>query len=107
MFSPRLASAVLGLAFLSLGSVASAADDAMMPHDAMAKPATMATYVCRPAAAGEKATAMTTATNTALVCKPIDTTAVMAMKKTIEAGPNGGLDWQHLMDGFNIGAVYR
>jgi hypothetical protein len=70
----RLFTAALACAALAMPAAA-LADDAMggnaMSHDAMAnaKPATM---MCRPAAAGEKATAtMTNGSKTALVCKPI------------------------------------
>jgi hypothetical protein len=76
-----LTSTLLALSLLGAGSVA-LADDAMM-----AKPSTMATMVCRPAKAGETATAMTMS-KTELVCKPLDMKPVMAIKKDVEAMSN-------------------
>lgn len=82
-----IACAAFAAAVLSLGSVAFAADDAMMKSNAMSAPSTMATMLCRPAAAGEKATAMMGTSS--LVCKKIDMDQMMSMKKSLEAMPGG------------------
>jgi hypothetical protein len=93
-----LASTLLALALLGFGSAA-LADDAMM-----AKPdkTAMGTLVCRPAKAGESATAMTTA-KTDLVCKPLDTKSIMALEKPIEAMSNGTNLWVQLLTDMSVG----
>ncbi len=76
-----LISAAFACAALAMPGLAMA-DDAMGGHDAMmAKPpAKMATMVCRPAAPGEKPTAMMMGdAKTAIVCKHMD--PMMMMKK--------------------------
>ena len=79
-----LLSAAFACAALAMPGLA-LADDAMMGHDAMAAPK-MATMVCRPAAAGEKPTAMTMgAEKTGLVCKPA---AMAEMMKKKGFGPD-------------------
>jgi hypothetical protein len=83
------------------------ADDAMsgnamshdaMSHDAMA-PGKMATMVCRPAAAGEKPTAMMMNAKTGLVCKAMDPAKMM--KKG--AGP----DLSHALSAEQVDAAWR
>jgi hypothetical protein len=93
-----LASALLALTVLGFGTVASA-DDAMM-----AKPdkSTMGTLVCRPAKTGETPTAMTAAKGD-LVCKPLDTKAIMAMQKPIESMTNGANMWLQLLTDMSVG----
>jgi hypothetical protein len=76
-----LISAAFACAALAMPGLA-LADDAMGGHDAMSAkpPATMATMLCRPAAAGEKPTAMMMGDKkTAIVCKPMN--PAMMMKK--------------------------
>jgi hypothetical protein len=90
----------LAAALLALGSSAMAADDAMMAHPDMTNVATM---MCRPAGTGEKANAMTSS-NAALVCKPVDITKMMAMKKAIEAMPNGEPVWLKMFQDYHIDA---
>ncbi|MEA2688471.1 MAG: hypothetical protein QOJ39_1931 [Candidatus Eremiobacteraeota bacterium] len=77
----NLVSAAFACAALAMPGLA-LADDAMGGHDAMAAkaPAKMATMVCRPAAAGEKPTAMMMGdAKTAIVCKTMN--PAMMMKK--------------------------
>jgi hypothetical protein len=92
-----VACTAMAAALLGFGTIAMAADDAMM-----AKPMThMATMVCRPADAGEKATAMMGAK--ALVCKTVDMKEVMAMKKTVEAMPQGEPLWLKMLNEYQVG----
>jgi hypothetical protein len=93
---PTLTATLVALALLGAGS-AVLADDAMM-----AKPATaMGTMVCRPAKSGETANAMTSA-KADLVCKPLDTKAIMAMQKPVESMTNGPVMWQALLSDLTI-----
>jgi hypothetical protein len=62
----------------------------------------MATMLCRPVTGSEKSNAMT-GTKLALVCKPVDMKAVMSMKKSVEAMPNGESEWQKMLNGYRIG----
>jgi hypothetical protein len=88
----------LAAAVVALGSAA-IADDAMMAKPAM--PAHTATIICRAADAGEKATAMMG--TKALICKPVDMQAMMAMKKSIEAMPNGEPMWLKMLESLQVG----
>jgi hypothetical protein len=90
-----LISAAFACAALAMPAFA-LADDAMKSHDAMAGPAAATTMICRPAAANETPTAMTTATKTALVCKTIP--AAM-MKK--------GPDLSHALTSEQVDAAWR
>jgi hypothetical protein len=96
-----LLSAAFACAALAMPGLAMA-DDAMsskMGHDAMA-PAKMATMMCRPAAEGEKPSAvMTGASKTALVCKPV------AMEKMMKKG--AGPDLSHALSTDQVDAAWR
>jgi hypothetical protein len=96
-----IAAAVCAAALLGV-SGAAFAEDAMMKTDAMSKPAEMATMLCRPAMTGEKMTAMS-ASKAPLVCKTIDMTDMMAMKKKIEAMPGGEPIWLRMFQEYHIG----
>ena len=92
--------AAIACAAMAMPGIASA-DDAM-GHGAMkaAAPAKMATMVCRPAEAGEKASAMMTgAAKTALVCKTIN--PEMTMKK------GSGPDLSHALSADQADAAWR
>jgi hypothetical protein len=93
-----LASALPALTVHGFGTVAFA-DDAMM-----AKPdkTTMGTLVCGPAKTGETPTAMLAA-KADLVCKPLDTKAIMAMEKPIESMTNGTDMWLQLLTDMSVG----
>jgi hypothetical protein len=72
-----LISAAFACAALAMPGFA-LADDAMGGHDAMKAPAKMATMICRPAAAGEKPTAMMAGSSkTGIVCKTMNPEAMM------------------------------
>ena len=96
-----IAAAVCAAALLGV-SGAAFADDAMMKTDVMSKPAEMATMLCRPAMTGEKTTAMT-ASNSPLVCKTINMTDMMAMKKKIEALPGGEPIFLKMFQEYHVG----
>ena len=97
----RFLSAAFACAALAMPGLA-LAGDAMsgnaMSHDAMA-PGKMATMVCRPAAAGEKPTAMMMNAKTGLVCKAMDPAKMM--KKG--AGP----DLSHALSAEQVDAAWR
>jgi len=96
-----LISAAFACAALAMPGLAMA-DDAMGGHDAMmAKPpAKMATMVCRPAAPGEKPTAMMMGdAKTAIVCKTMN--PMMMMKK------GGGPDLSHALSADQVDAAWR
>ena len=97
----RMLSAAFACAALAMPGLA-LADDAMggnaMSHDAMA-PGKMATMVCRPAAAGEKPTAMMMNAKTGLVCKAMDPAKMM--KK------GGGPDLSHALSADQVDAAWR
>ena len=86
---------------LGLGSSAFAADDAMMKTSTPAM-TDMATMLCRPANAGEKATAMMG--DKAIVCKKIDMDKLMAMKKSLEAMPGGEPLYLKMFQEYHVGA---
>jgi hypothetical protein len=88
------ACAALAAATIGFASVAMA-DDAMTSKPA-AMPAHMATMLCRPVEGGEKATAMMG--TTALVCKPIDTKEVMAMKSKMDEP-----SWLKMLNALQVG----
>ena len=93
VLSAAFACAALAMPGLAL------ADDAMTGHDAMSAPK-MATMVCRPAAAGEKPSAMMTgAAKTGLVCKPV------AMEKMMKKG--SGPDLSHALSAEQVDAAWR
>ena len=93
--------AAFACAALAMPAVA-LADDAMsgnaMSHDATASH-TMATMICRPAAAGEKPTAMMMNGKTGLVCKAMDPAKMM--KK------GGGPDLSHALSADQVDAAWR
>jgi hypothetical protein len=91
--------AVLAAAVLGFGTAALATDSAM--SNTMGTMA-METLVCHPAAAGETPTAMTTA-KTGIVCKALDPKPIIAMKKDIQAMPNGATMWQNVTSVFEYG----
>lgn len=97
----RFLSAAFACAALAMPGLA-LADDAMggnaMTHDAMASKK-MATMICRPAAAGEKPTAMMMNGKTGLVCKAMD--PVKMMKK------GGGPDLSHALSADQVDAAWR
>jgi hypothetical protein len=92
-----LLSAAFACAALAMPGLA-LADDAMTGHDAMAAPK-MATMVCRPAAAGEKPSAMMMGGKTGLVCKPV------AMEKMMKKG--AGPDLSHALSADQVDAAWR
>ena len=92
----RFLSAAFACAALAMPGLA-LADDAMS-HDAMA-PSKMATMVCRPAAAGEKPTAMMMNGTTGLVCKAMDPAKMM--KK------GSGPDLSHALSADQVDAAWR
>jgi hypothetical protein len=98
-----IASIACATALLALGSAAFA-DDAMGKPDAMmAKPdTTMATMLCRPAAAGEKATAMMGASG--IVCKHIDMEKMSSMKKSLMSMPGGEPLYLKMFQEYHVGA---
>ncbi|MBV9409781.1 MAG: hypothetical protein JO164_13215 [Candidatus Eremiobacteraeota bacterium] len=100
LLSAALASAALALPGLALADAM--AHDAMahgaMAHDAM-HPATAATMLCRPAAAGEKPIAMTMGTKSPLVCKAI---APQMMQKG-----KGGPDLSQALTPDQVDAAWR
>lgn len=96
-----LLSAAFACAALAMPGLA-LADDAMGGHDSMmAKtPAKMATMVCRPAAPGEKPSAMMMGdTKTAIVCKTMK--PEMMMKK------GGGPDLSKALSAEQVDAAWR
>jgi hypothetical protein len=96
------AAALLGVSGTAFADDAMIKSDAMMKTDAMSKPAEMATLLCRPAMTGEKMTAMS-ASKTPLVCKTINMTDVMALKKKIEALPGGEPIFLKMFQEYHIG----
>jgi hypothetical protein len=97
-----LTSAAVAAALLALGSAAFA-DDAMGKSDAMMKPdTTMATMLCRPAAAGEKPTAMMGASG--IVCKKIDMDKMESMKKSLMSMPGGEPLYLKMFQEYHVGA---
>ena len=90
-----LISAAFACATLTMPAFAMA-DDAMKAHDSMAGPPATTMMICRPAAAKETPTAMTTATNTPLVCKTIP---AGVMKK--------GPDLSHALTSDQVDAAWR
>lgn len=99
-----IASIACAAALLALGSTAFAADDAMAkPGAMMAKPdTTMATMLCRPAAAGEKATAMMGTTS--IVCKKIDMEKMSSMKQSLMSMPGGEPLYLKMFQEYHVGA---
>jgi hypothetical protein len=63
--------------------------------------AEMASLVCRPAASGEKPSALTTG-QVALVCKPLDMKPFMAMKAAMLGTPAGELLWLNAYNAMHI-----
>ena len=97
-----IASIACAAALLALGSAA-LADDAMAKPGAMAKPeTTMATMLCRPAAAGEKASAMMGTSG--LVCKKIDMEKMSSMKSSLQAMPGGEPLYLKMLQEYHIEA---
>ena len=92
-----LACTAFAVALLGLGSIASA-DDAMMAKPMMSH---MPTMVCRPPDAGEKPNAM--AGTKPMLCKAVDMKAMMAMKKSVEAMPNGEPMWLKMESELQVG----
>jgi hypothetical protein len=99
-----IASIACAAALLALGSAAFAADNAMAKPDAMtAKPdTTMATMLCRPAAAGEKASAMMGTGG--IVCKHIDMEKMSSMKQSLMSMPGGEPLYLKMFQEYHVGA---
>jgi len=94
-----LTAVALAAALLGLGTAASAADDAMTTKTDM-MPSHMATMMCRPADAGEKATAMMGPK--AIVCAPVNMDDIMKMKKMSDAMPKGDPIWVMMLNDLTV-----
>jgi len=97
-----LVSAAFACAALAMPGLA-LADDAMGGHGAMKGHEPMATMMCRPAAAGEKPTAMMTGVSqTGIVCKAMDPAKMAKMMKK-----GGGPDLSHALSADQVDAAWR
>jgi hypothetical protein len=96
-----LTSAALAASLITFGVVATAQTGS---NSTTAMPAHMATLLCRPADAGETASAMATGSH-ALVCSQLDMVKLMGVKKSLDAMPNGAGEpvWLQMLNMLPVG----